>query len=29
LFEFILRKQAKKARKKGIDKKLMEEYVRF
>ncbi len=29
LFEFILRKQAKKARKKGIDKKLIEKYVRF
>jgi quercetin dioxygenase-like cupin family protein len=29
MFEFILRRQAKKARKKGIDKKLIEEYVRF
>jgi quercetin dioxygenase-like cupin family protein len=29
IFEFILRKQAKTARKKGIDKKLLEEYVRF
>lgn len=29
LFEFILRRQAKKARKKGIDKKLTERYVRF
>lgn len=29
LFEFILRRQAKKARKKGIDKQMMEKYVRF
>jgi quercetin dioxygenase-like cupin family protein len=29
LFEFILRKQAKKARRKGIDKELEERYVRF
>lgn len=29
LFEFILRRQAKKARKKGIDKQLTEKYVRF
>lgn len=29
VFEFILRKQAKKAREKGIDKKLLEKYVRF
>jgi quercetin dioxygenase-like cupin family protein len=29
LFEFILRRQAKKARKKGIDKKLTEQYVMF
>ena len=29
VFEFILRKQAKKARKKGIDKKLIDQYVRF
>ncbi len=29
LFEFILRKQAKKAKKKGIDKKLIEQYVKF
>jgi quercetin dioxygenase-like cupin family protein len=29
IFEFILRKQAKKARRKGIDKQLMERYVRF
>jgi quercetin dioxygenase-like cupin family protein len=29
VFEFILRKQAKKAREKGIDKKLIEKYVRF
>ncbi len=29
LFEFILRRQAKKAKKKGIDKKLTETYVRF
>lgn len=29
LFEFILRRQAKKARKKGIDKQLIEKYVRF
>ncbi len=29
VFEFILRKQAKKAREKGTDKKLMEKYVRF
>lgn len=28
-FEFILRAQAKKARKKGIDKQLTEKYVRF
>jgi hypothetical protein len=29
IFEFILRKQAKKARLKGIDKELVERYVRF
>jgi quercetin dioxygenase-like cupin family protein len=29
IFEFILRKQARKARKKGIDKDLTEKYVRF
>ncbi|GAB2982388.1 hypothetical protein GCM10027049_18730 [Mucilaginibacter puniceus] len=29
IFEFILRKQAKKARDKGIDKALTEQYVRF
>jgi quercetin dioxygenase-like cupin family protein len=29
IFEFILRKQAKTARKKGIDKALTEKYVRF
>lgn len=29
LFEFILRRQAKKARKKGIDKLLIEKYVKF
>ena len=29
VFEFILRKQAKKARKKGIDKKLIDQYVHF
>ncbi len=29
IFEFILRKQAKKARAKGIDTKLMAEYVKF
>lgn len=29
LFEFILRAQARKARKKGIDKQLIEKYVRF
>jgi quercetin dioxygenase-like cupin family protein len=29
LFEFILRRQAKKARKKGIDKTLTERYVKF
>jgi quercetin dioxygenase-like cupin family protein len=29
LFEFILRKQAKKARRKGLDKTLTEKYVRF
>jgi quercetin dioxygenase-like cupin family protein len=29
IFEFILRAQAKKARKKGLDKKLIEEYVKF
>ena len=29
IFEFILRRQAKKARQKGIDKKLLEKYVRF
>jgi quercetin dioxygenase-like cupin family protein len=29
LFEFILRFQAKKARKKGLDKTLIEKYVRF
>ena len=28
-FEFILRKQAKKARMKGLDKKLIERYVKF
>jgi quercetin dioxygenase-like cupin family protein len=28
-FEFILRKNAKKARQKGIDKQLLEKYVRF
>jgi len=28
-FEFILRKQAKKARENGLDKKLVERYVRF
>jgi quercetin dioxygenase-like cupin family protein len=29
IFEFILRKQAKKARQKGIDKQLLEKYVKF
>ncbi len=29
IFEFILRRQSKKARKKGIDKMLVEKYVRF
>jgi quercetin dioxygenase-like cupin family protein len=29
IFEFILRAQAKKAREKGIDKQLLEKYVRF
>ncbi len=29
MFEFILRRQAKKARQKGIDKKLIEKYVKF
>ncbi|HET6995803.1 MAG TPA: cupin domain-containing protein [Chitinophagaceae bacterium] len=29
IFEFILRNQAKKARKKGIDRQLLEKYVRF
>lgn len=29
MFEFILRKQAKKARKKGTDRELTEKYVRF
>src|SRR6185295_9990819 len=29
LFEFILRRQAKKARQKGIDKQLLEKYVKF
>jgi quercetin dioxygenase-like cupin family protein len=29
VFEFILRKQAKKAREKGLDKQLLEKYVRF
>jgi len=29
IFEFILRKQAKKARQKGIDKQLLEKYARF
>ena len=29
IFEFILRAQAKKARKKGIDKQLIEKYVKF
>jgi quercetin dioxygenase-like cupin family protein len=29
IFEFILRRQAKQARQKGIDKQLMEKYVRF
>lgn len=29
IFEFILRKQAKKARQKGIDRELSEKYVRF
>jgi len=29
MFEFILRKQAKKARQKGIDKQLMEQYVKW
>lgn len=29
IFEFILRKQAKKAVKKGLDRKLIENYVRF
>ena len=29
IFEFILRRQAKKAREKGIDKELVEKYVKF
>ncbi|MEI9911691.1 MAG: cupin domain-containing protein [Bacteroidota bacterium] len=29
MFEFILRRQAKKAKQKGIDKKLLEKYIRF
>jgi hypothetical protein len=29
IFEFILRRQAKQARQKGIDKQLMEKYVKF
>lgn len=29
IFEFILRKQAKKARVKGVDKQLLEKYVKF
>lgn len=29
IFEFILRRQAKKARKKGIDKQLLDQYVKF
>lgn len=29
LFEFILRRQSKKAKKKGIDKRLIEKYVKF
>src|SRR6185436_4160225 len=29
IFEFILRKQARKARQKGIDKQLLEKYVKF
>ena len=29
IFEFILRKQARKAREKGIDRQLVEKYVRF
>jgi hypothetical protein len=29
IFEFILRRQASKARKKGIDRQLLEKYVRF
>ena len=29
VFEFILRRQAKKAREKGVDSKLIETYVRF
>lgn len=29
LFEFILRRQAKKAREKGIDQKLIQQYIRF
>ena len=29
MFEFILRRQAKTARKKGIDKELEERYVKF
>ena len=29
IFESVLRKQAKKARKKGIDKRLLEQYVKF
>ena len=28
-FDFILRRQAKKVRKKGVDKQLIERYVRF
>jgi hypothetical protein len=29
IFEFILRSQARRARKKGIDKALIEQYVKF
>jgi hypothetical protein len=29
IFEFILRKQARRARKKGIDKELIDHYVKF
>ncbi len=29
IFEFILRRQAKKARQKGVDRQLLEKYVRF